>query len=398
MDRGYLEAVTQKILDKSHIEPAQRVIKVYDDRINFACPYCGDSHKNKFAKRGNIYFDRLFYVCFNGDCEKKTTFDKFVKDYDEVLDPDKKLEIIEHLNNNITYNDYSDGFIDTKFDDLIEMDDLIEACNVKKVSPIYDLKPIVKNGGIYKYLIGRGIPEDKHENIYQAKFHKGDEGFEHVIVLLNRKENKVLGIQVRNLRKGRRRFFVIYNYESLYEWVNPEFEIDDHQMVVYNKLSYFFNVLNVNFSSTITLFEGYLDSLFWPNSIGVVGVNTDLKFLETNDIDLQYFYDNDKVGNKKTLEKLNDGKPVFLWRKLFNDIVEKKKATDPHKLLYRISSVKDLNKLAELVPLPYSKLEMYNYFSNDIYDRKWIPKYKWIPKDQMNKVDYNRKFRENDLD
>ena len=53
------------------------------------------------------------------------------------------------------------------------------------------------------------------------------------------------------------------------------------------------NILNVDFSEKITVFEGYLDSLFFPNSLGVVGVNTDMRFLENNDLDLQYFYDND---------------------------------------------------------------------------------------------------------
>jgi hypothetical protein len=394
MDQEYIRSVTQKILDKNTNEIEKKKIRVYHDRLNFACVYCGDSHKNKFAKRGNIYFDRLFYVCFN--CEKKTTFDKFAKDFDEMLDPDKKMEIIEHLNNNITYDDYQDDFIDTKFEDLISLKDLEDAFNVRKVSPIYDFVPIVKNGGIYKYLVGRGIPEEKHTNIYQAKYAKGDEGFEHVIILLNRKDDKVLGIQVRNLRQGKRRFFVIYNYETLLEWVNPEIEMDDHQLIVYNKLSYFFNVLNVNLSATVTLFEGYLDSLFYPNSIGVVGVNTDLKFLESNNIDLQYFYDNDKTGNKKSMEKLNGGGSVFLWLKLFDDIVKKKQGKDPYGLHHRISKVKDLNKLAELVPLPYSKLKLYEYFSDDVFDSKWIAKNKWVPKDNV--IDYQKKFRENDFD
>jgi len=393
MDKLYIKSVTQVILDKSFKEFEKRKIRDYDDRINFACPYCGDSHSNKFAKRGNIYFDRLFYVCFN--CDKKTTFDKFAKDFDEVLDPDKKLEIIEHLNNNITYNDYQDDFIDTKFEDLISLDDMTHAFNVKKVSPIYDFEPIKKDGGIYKYLIGRGIPSDKHTNIYQAKYAKGDEGFEHVIVLLNRRDDKVLGIQVRNLKSGRRRFFVIYNYETLLEWVDPTKVMDDHQLIIYNKLSYFFNILNVNLSGMVTLFEGYLDSLFYPNSIGVVGVNTDLKFLEGNNIDLQYFYDNDSAGFKKSIEKINNGGSIFLWKKLFEDVVNKKNGPDPYRLYHRISKVKDLNKLAELVPLPYSKLRLDEYFSNEVFDVKWIPKVKWKPNDDQ--VDYERKFRENDF-
>ena len=63
-----------------------------------------------------------------------------------------------------------------------------------------------------------------------------------------------MGLQVRNLKGGKRRFFVIYNWEHLYRWVNgQDVEIDLTKSVVYNKLSYFFNILNVNFEKKITL-------------------------------------------------------------------------------------------------------------------------------------------------
>jgi hypothetical protein len=158
-----------------------------------------------------------------------------------------------------------------------------------------------------------------------------------------------LGAQVRNLKEGKRRLFKIYNFETLYKWVNSVEEIldiDMNQLIIYNKLSYYFNILNVDFGEMITVFEGYLDSLFYPNSIGVVGVNTDMRFLENNNLDLQYFFDNDLAGYSKSEEKIKEGFGVFLWKKLFQDIVDKKKTSDPHSLLYRISKVKDLNKLS----------------------------------------------------
>jgi hypothetical protein len=195
------------------------------------------------------------------------------------------------------------------------------------------------------------------------------------MVFLNQKNGKVLGLQVRNLKEGRRRFFLIYNWETLNSWIYGEdAEIDVQKCVIYNKLSYFFNILNVNFEDTITIFEGYLDSLFYPNSIGIVGVNTDLRFLENNNLDLQYFFDNDLAGYLKSEEKLLQGGKIFLWKKLFDDIVEKKRSRDPHGLLYRISKVKDLNKLNELVPNSYKKLNLPEFFSEDTYDLKYLPK------------------------
>ena len=392
MDKIYIQGILQNIVNKEFSNSIKRKMAVYSDRVNMACFYCGDSTKNKHAKRGNLYFNTLVFCCFN--CDKKTTFDRVCKDFNEQIDPDKKLEMIEHLNSVMTYSDYEGDFVDAKFDDLIDLSEL-ERVFSQDLTPISDFKPIQVNGGVYKYLIGRGIPAEFHKNIYQAKFWKNEDEHEWIIVMLNRRDDKVLGLQIRNLKEGKRRMFKIYNYENLIEWINIGKEIgnelDINQLVVYNKLSYYFNILNVNFSSRITVFEGYLDSLFFPNSIGLVGVNTDYRFLENNDLEIQYFFDNDEAGYKKSEEKLKEGYPIFLWKKLFEDIVDKKKSQDPFSLLHRVSKVKDINKLSTLVPNPYKKLELQNYFSKDILDLKWIPKFKRKRKN-TEEVDYNKKF------
>ena len=395
MDKIYIKRLLQKIIDKEFTNSTKRRINDYSDRLNCACPFCGDSHRNNHAKRGNLYFNRLVFICFN--CDKKTTFDRMCKDFNEQIDPDKKLEMIEHLDSIVTYTDYQNEFIDARFENLIDLTDLEDSIN-KNLTPFSDFKPIQVNGGIYKYLIGRGIAPELHKNIYQAKYWKNEDESEWVIVMLNRKDNKILGMQIRNLKEGKRRTFKIYNYENLLEWVNMAKEepkvIDINELVVYNKLSYYFNILNVNFDYMITVFEGYLDSLFYPNAIGLVGVNTDFRFLENGGFDLQYFFDNDEAGFKKSEEKLKEGYPVFLWRKLFDDIVERKRVEDPYTLLHRISKVKDINKLCQLTPGAYKKLNLPNFFSEDVMDIKWIPKFKRRNKNDADSVDYNRKFED----
>lgn len=391
MDKSYIKGMLQKILNKEFSNKQKRKINDYHDRLNVACPYCGDSHRNVYAKRGNLYFNRLFYVCFN--CDKKTTLDRLCKDYNEQIDPDKKLEMIEHLDSVMTYSDYENDFLEAQFDDLINLSDIEEVIR-KNLTPITDFQPIKVNGGVYKYLINRGIGPELHKNIYQGKFWKNEDESEWIIIMLNRRGDKILGMQVRNLKSGRRRMFKIYNYENLLEWVNlgkDEEEQDMSKIVIYNKLSYYFNILNVDFSRKITVFEGYLDSLFFPNSIGLVGVNTDFRFLENNGFDVQYFFDNDDAGFSKSEEKINEGFPTFLWMKLFEDIVDKKKSDDPYKLYHRIIKVKDINKLAELVPNPHFKLKLDNFFSKDELDMKWIPKKsrKWKIDENL---EYNRKF------
>jgi hypothetical protein len=388
--RNYVISKCQSIINKEFSNNIERRLLIHDDRINFRCPYCKEGNV-KTKKRGNIYFNKLLFICFR--CGFKTSFDKLCKDFNEQLDPDKKLEMIEHLNSVMTYSDYESNVSDAKFENLIDLTDLEKVFSMN-ITQISDFKPIQVNGGIYKYLIGRGIEPEFHKNIYQAKYWKNEDESEWIIVMLNRRDEKVLGMQIRNLKEGKRRTFKIYNYENLLEWVNlvkeEPLDIDINEMVIYNKLSYYFNILNVDFGSRVTVFEGYLDSLFYPNSIGLVGVNTDYKLIENNGLDIQYFFDNDEAGFLKTEEKMRDGYPVFLWNKLFEDIVEKKKTDDPYKLLYRISKVKDINKLAQLVPTPYKKLELYDFFSKDVLDLKWIPKRK--KKKRTEDVDYNKKF------
>lgn len=385
MDKVYIKGIVQQVLDHEFNSTARRRINDYHDRINFCCPYCGDG-KNEYKKRGNIWYNKLIYVCFN--CGKKTNFDKFSKDYNIKLDPDKKLQIIEHLNSIVSYQDAEDDLIDTQFDKLLNFEDLERVLNSGQVA-ITDFKPVQKFGSIYKYLIARGIHDKLHQNIWEAKYWINADRWDPVIVFLNRRGGKILGIQIRNLKEGKRRVFKIYNFETLYKWIyntDEIIDIDLNQLVIYNKLSSYFNILNVDFTEKVTVFEGFLDSLFYPNSIGVVGVNTDMRFLEANNLDLQYFFDNDKAGFEKSEQKIKSGFPVFLWKRLFEEIVSMKKTDDPYSLLHRISKVKDLNKLAELVPNPYSKLSLDNYFSRDVLDIGWIPKKNYFKRKDISRI------------
>lgn len=375
MDKEYIKSLVQEIIDKEFSDPTRRKIIDFNNRLNFCAPCCGDSHKNKHAKRGNLYFDKLLYVCFN--CGTKSSLDHICKDFNVRIDPSKKMELIEHMNANVTYNDYEDSILDNGLKYLLDLEEVIESINNNFELSLKDVTPIKKNSIVYNYLVNRGISEELHSNIYQGKNYLGSERYENVICLLNKNKNKILSIQIRNLKEGKNRNFKIFNFETLYLWTKGNIDdIDVNTVAIYNKISYFFNILNVDFSKKVTIFEGYLDSLFFPNSIGVVGTNTDMRFLEDNNIDIQYFYDNDNSGNIKSVEKIKMGYKVFLWNKLFEYIVSMKSKSDPYKLYQKISSVKDLNKLATFVSNPYSTYKMNNFFSKDIYDIKYINKLK----------------------
>jgi len=390
----FIKKAVSDIVDKEFRLDIEKSIIEHSDRVNFRCPYCHEG-RTKSKKRGNIYFNTLFFICFR--CGKKTFFDSFCKDFNKPIDPDTKIEMINHLDAAmVSYNEHRNDYIDTNLDDLINLNELSDALNTNKYN-ISEFNPIVYGGGVYKYLLGRGIHEDIHTNIYQAKYWRTEYEYEWVIVMLNKKENKILGMQLRNLKMGKRRFFKIYNYENLLQIVNDykniETDISINKLVFYNKISYYYNILNINPMNMITIFEGYLDSLFAPNAIGLVGINTNSELLENNDMDIRFLYDNDFIGNKKSLEKMRMGYSIFLWNKLFKELVDKKRPPNPEQYLYRISKIKDLNKLSELVSNSWNVLGLDKYFSDDVMDCIWITKNQ---PSYIKTVDYDKKFKEFD--
>lgn len=372
IDRNAIKNIIQNILNVSHKTPQKKVIKESEKGLQFADPIGGDSKKNPYEKRCHLYWN-TFYVISYDDEGYKMSFTNFIKKFGMDIDPKQKVAIINHIDNNISYSDYENEFIDSKLDDLIELDNFCQKINENSESNIQNIEPVKMGSKVHIYLKNRAIYD--YKNIYQAIYKKTDTWKEPVIVILNKKNDHLIGMQIRNLKSDYKRLYKIYNYKQTLELLGIE-DIDNkydlNEIVMYNKLSYFYNIFNVNYYRPITIFEGYLDSIFFPNSIGVAGVNTDFRFLENNELNIRYLFDNDPVGHKKAEEKLNAGYKVFLWEKLFDWIVENKKPSDPYKFRNRISKIKDLNFLATIVKDPYKKLNLENFFSKSMFDKKYL--------------------------
>ena len=73
--------------------------KQKENLFNFSCPYCGDSHRNKFKARG--YFiekkGHYFYYCHN--CNINRNFDKFLFEQDVVMHHQYKIEALKESSN-----------------------------------------------------------------------------------------------------------------------------------------------------------------------------------------------------------------------------------------------------------------------------------------------------------
>jgi hypothetical protein len=376
-DENYIINLIQQIVNNAHTHPDKKEVRVKHNKgYQVACPFCGDSQKNPRKYRGN-FNNLLWYKCFNDGCEKQSHLTSMCKIFNVPIDGEVKKGLYQYLDRHASSIDtLQDELLENGLNHLIDLDKLIKCINNNECeADLHNLKPIQKGSVQYWYLIeNRQLKDEKlWRNIYQADWYITGDWIEKVIVYLNRKGNKIIGAQVRNLKDGYKRKFNILTFEDLYKWVGEK-DLSDGQMIMYNKLSYYYGILEVDFSKVITIFEGYGDALLWPNSIGIAGVNTDLRFMEENGLEIRYFFDNDEAGYPKSEEKIKMGFPVFLWKKMFEWIVNKKGVDDPYYHYYKISKVKDLTKLNSIIPQCYDKLEMENFFSKDRYDIKYIPK------------------------
>lgn len=384
LDKDYIKSKLQEILNNVHSEPQRRQIKDYPERLNICCPICGDSEKVASKKRGNLYLKNMQYVCFNeSGCNR--SFLKLLSTFNINIDLQKKMDIYNYIDTNIKWDKKEDNFVIEKLDKLIDIDFLTEFLNTHTETQFSKFGPVKTNSAVYQYLKYERLI-DNFENIYEAEFAITTRWKEKVLVLLNKSGKKVLGMQIRNLKSGDKRLFKIFNFEKLHNLVHSEDPLDEIEAISYNKISNFYNILNVNWDKPVTIFEGYLDSIFYPNSIGAIGLNSinEMEFLMSDDLDLQFFFDQDSVGIKKSITMLDKGHKVFLWQKLVEKLISNK--SDKYEAKKFALKIKDLNKLAQEMKNadPYNKLKLTKYFSNDIFDKLYLD-FTLYPKNQKDK-------------
>ena len=371
LDRDYIKLKIQEILSNAHSDQQKKVIKDYPERLNFACPICGDSEKSLTKKRGNLYLKNMQFICFNeSGCNR--SFLKLLNTFNIEIDLQKKLDIYNYVDTNIKYKK-EDNFVIQKLDRLIDIDYLTESFNNNSSTQFSKFSPIKPKSAAYQYLKFERLI-DNFENIYEAEYAITPKWREKVIVLLNKSGKKVLGLQIRNLKPGDKRMFKTFNFEKLHNMLHPDDTLDEIEAVSYNKISNFYNILNVDWDKPVTIFEGYLDSIFFPNSIGAIGLNSidEMEFLMSDDLQLQFFFDQDNIGVRKSLSMIEKNHRVFLWQRLVDDLSKNKK--DKYEAKKYLLKIKDLNKLVQEMKNtdPYNKLKLNRYFSNDMFDKLYL--------------------------
>jgi hypothetical protein len=172
------------------------------------------------------------------------------------------------------------------------------------------------------------------------------------LVVLNKLDNEhIVGYQLRDLTGNRQAKYLSYTLDRIHkEIMNDNVEVPENL----NALSLMFNIFNVNVRKPIIITEGPMDSFLVNNAIASAGANKDVPLR----FQFYYLYDDDETGRKHAIEKITEGKHVFLWNKL--------KATYnlPQKKKWDVNDV--VNYLAEKGIK--TRINWYEYFSNDMFD------------------------------
>lgn len=295
----------QAILDRYFPdEPAKRKIKIYKDRVSFAAPCCGDSAHDASKKRGNIILEGKFknmYKCHN--CGACMSMYNFFKKFGEGL----SLKAINYVvSNKPSYSDSSvnGGNMSAIYDVDIIDEFAIDREYFKAACHLEDCD--VMNAGRL-YLINRA-----QYNFKKFLYHPRSS----LLFVLNlTPSGKIIGLQVRSLNKyikgGNK--YKTYKLSKIYSlMLHQEKEIPEN----IDDLSMLFNILLIDYTKPVTVVEGPMDSFLMSNCVATCGAGHHFDF----SMAIVYLYDDDLAGRKHAIEKLNEGKPVFMWSKFKKDM------------------------------------------------------------------------------
>jgi len=342
---------------KSQIEPSEK-------RLNFACPFCGDSQTNPYKKRGNIFFKDLHFKCFN--CGTPVMgLKKFMMEF-------LNLETNDIYNLSIVESNISRlrTFMEEYFEDQL--------C-LSKFEPYFIDREDFKNK--LKLVEAKGSSIENYlRKRNQTKFNHFlyNEYFKQIYILNLADDNHLISYIVRNLESVNIKKYgkyIIHTFQDLCD--DMEIVFDLHNKVEKNidlldykmdeektkeseldllmKLSSIFNLYHIDFSKTVTIFEGNMDALLFPNSVAMMGANKSIPIMLENK---RYFLDNDATGIKNSIQRLQAGDSIFLWTKFLED----------HEyLLRKKKNIKDLTDILK-ADKNFKLQKLNNYFSDDKFD------------------------------
>ena len=297
IDRKFVSVVSTKL---------QKFKQKKDLLWNFRCVFCGDSKKNKTKARAYFYLPKkhsnLSFVCHN--CGSGMSLGSFLKTFDNNLYRQYQME---------RYKEESHGNT-PKPDFTLFMEQ--PTFSLKSTLSIPTIESLDDNHSAKKYIASRKIPKEKWSELYYANDFKQfcDETFtDHgknlieeeprIIIPFYNKNSELIGIQGRSmLVKSKLRYITI--------------KANDDVEKIYG-------LNKVDFSQTIYVVEGPIDSMFLPNSIATMDASLYSVIQSLGQLDYIFVFDNES-RNKEVCKHINKaiklGQKVCVWP---SDIKEK---------------------------------------------------------------------------
>ncbi len=298
-------------LDTKYINLAsaslQKYKKVKNGLWTFRCPYCGDSKKNKNKTRGYIFSVKGDHVFKCHNCGITRSFSNFLKDH------------VPHVYDEYVMERYKEGTIGKN----VPKPDLTQFISKPKFEKkTIDLEPLSRLNNFHvakKYILDRGIPENKLDRLYYCPNFKewtntqkhtfsdttNDE--ERIIIPLNDTDGNLIGFQGRSLSpNAKMRYITVMLNEDA-----PKLYGLDH----------------INKNETIYIVEGPLDSFFLENAVAMCGSDVDIRSFGWSDY--IWVYDNEPRSRQitdKISKSIDAGDSVVIWprsikEKDLNDMV-----------------------------------------------------------------------------
>jgi len=326
------------LLQRFPDDVAKRTIETTSKGYNIACPYCGDSKKDSSKKRGYVYLKTSSFKCWNGGCYIYRPLDIMLSNFKvgNLTYAEKEALSLNYIIHNSSNKKSLAEFYNSST--------MVEKSKIMKA---HYLKSISSSNSAFQYLSGRNaIFSNMDDFAWNEKFNN--------LYFFNMFEGRVLGVQIRlgtPMKNGGR--FISYDYGDLHAKILKTEEFDHDLAEDIKRTSLIYNILNIDFSTEVNVFESTLDSKYFNNSIALWGSGNILNI--ANGV---YYFDDDVAGRSSAVKMLNEGRKVFLWRKFkkenpkfihcndINDIKKKDGNFDVRKLKSHIGdSVFDKNWL-----------------------------------------------------
>ena len=298
-------------LDTKYINLAsaslQKYKKVKNGLWTFRCPYCGDSKKNKNKTRGYIFQAKGDHVFKCHNCGVTRSLSNFLKDN------------VPHVYDEYVMERYKEGTIGKN----VPKPDLTKFITKPKFAKrTVDLKRLSSLNNFHvakKYILDRGIPENKLDRLYycpkfkewtntqKQTFFDTTTDEERIIIPLNSSDGNLLGFQGRSLSPNAKMRYITVMLDA----DAPKLYGLDH----------------INKNETIYIVEGPLDSFFLENSVAMCGSDVDIRSFGWSDY--IWVYDNEPRSRQitdKISKSIDAGDAVVIWprsikEKDLNDMV-----------------------------------------------------------------------------